>query len=165
MKKVRLATIVAFCSVLSVTAQGQFSGGVHLGIPSGDASEISNFNYGIDVSYLVEISDVFQAGVTTGYTGFSGKSVDIGDFGSVSLGNFGFIPLAGTARYGFSDQIFGAIDLGYGISTNGGTGGVYYQPKVGYQTEMLDIFAFYKGISRDGASIASFGVGAAYKFN
>lgn len=64
----------------------------------------------------------------------------------------------------FLKIFFGAADLGYGISTNGGTGGFYYQPKVGYKTETMDVFGFYKGISRDGSTVSSFGVGAAFRF-
>ena len=65
----------------------------------------------------------------------------------------------------FPIKFFGAVDFGYGISTNGGTGGFYYRPKVGYQGEIIDFFGFYKGISSDGATVGTFGVGAAYKFN
>ena len=45
-----------------------------------------------------------------------------------------------------------------------GDGGVYYQPKVGYQMEMIDIFASYKGIAVEGTSISTVGIGAAFKF-
>ena len=164
MKKLCLVALITVLSFTNLEAQGGFSAGVHLGIPVADASDISGFNFGLDVSYLFEVSDEFQAGLTSGYTHFTGKSIDLG-FGTVSVEDFGFIPLAGTARYGFSDQVFGSVDLGYGISTNGGTGGFYYQPKVGYKTDVLDIFGFYKGISRDGATVGSVGVGAAYRFN
>ncbi len=168
MKKVCLVAIVAMFSLTSMNAQGGISAGIHLGIPTGDISDFSSFNYGLDVTYLTEISDNFHAGVTSGYTNFTGKNVTFsGDdinF-TVNTGDFGFIPIAGTARFSFSDKFFGAADLGYAISTNGGTGGFYYQPKVGFQASVIDIFAFYKGISSDGATIASFGVGAAYKFD
>lgn len=169
MKKLCLVALVAIFSYSSVNAQGSITGGLHVGIPSGDISDFASLNIGADLSYLFEVSDGFEAGFTTGYTHFIGKesTFDFGDGGSftVEAEDFGFIPVAGTARYSFSDQIFGAVDLGYGVSTNGGTGGFYYQPKVGYKGETLDIFGFYKGISRDGATIGAFGVGAAFKFN
>ena len=169
MKKLCFVALVAIFSFGSIYAQGGFSGGLHLGIPSGDVSDFTSLNVGVDVTYLFEVSDGFEAGITSGYTHFIGKdtTIDFGGEGSFTsqVEDFGFIPLAGTARYGFSDQIFGAVDLGYGISTNGGTGGFYYQPKVGYNGETIDFFGFYKGISRDGSTVGSFGVGAAYKFN
>ena len=166
MKKLVLVALVAIFSFGSINAQGSFNGGLHIGIPSGDVSDFASLNIGVDLSYLFEVSDGFDAGITTGYTHFIGKekTFDFGGEGSITVDaeDFGFIPIAGTARYGFSDQIFGAVDLGYGISTNGGTGGFYYQPKVGYNGETIDVFAFYKGISRDGATVGSFGVGAAF---
>ena len=169
MKKLCLVALLAVFSISSMNAQGSFSGGLHLGIPSGDVSDFSSLNIGVDLSYLFEVSDGFDAGFTTGYTHFLGKetTIDFGGEGSFTIDaeDFGFIPIAGTARYAFSDQMFGAVDLGYGISTNGGTGGFYYQPKVGYSGETLDVFGFYKGISADGATVGAFGVGAAYKFN
>tara|TARA_R110002073_G_scaffold4213_1_gene27906 strand:+ start:46156 stop:46650 length:495 start_codon:yes stop_codon:yes gene_type:complete len=164
MKKLCIIAVLSMITFTSVEAQGTFNGGIHLGIPVGDVSDFSGFNMGVDLSYLMEIADGLEAGFATGYSHFTGKDVDFGEI-SFEAEDFGFIPLAGTARYGFSDQVFGALDLGYAISTNGGTGGFYYQPKVGYIAEMMDIFAFYKGISANGGTVASFGVGAAYRFN
>ncbi len=164
MKKLCLVLLFYAMLVISVEAQGTVSAGIHLGIPMADASDIAGFNFGVDVAYLFEVSDEFQAGIVSGYTHFTGTSIDFGA-GIINLEDFGFIPLAGSARYSFSDNIFGSLDLGYGINTNGGTGGFYYQPKVGYKTNAIDIFGFYKGISRDGATVGSIGVGAAYRFN
>ena len=168
MKKLCIVAVLAIFSFTSIKAQEGFSGGVHVGIPSGDISDLSGLNLGLDLTYLFNVAEGFDAGITTGYTHFTGKdqTFSTGDGGSISfeVEDFGFIPIAGTARYSFSENIFGAADLGYGISTNGGTGGFYYQPKAGYKTETMDVFGFYKGISRDGATVGSFGVGAAFRF-
>jgi len=163
MKKLCIAVLLAIFSFTSVKSQEGFSGGVHVGIPSGDISDFSGLNFGIDLSYLFNVAEGFDAGITSGYTHFTGKDWNDGPF-TIEVEDFGFIPIAGTARYSFSENIFGAADLGYGISTNGGTGGFYYQPKVGYKTETMDVFGFYKGISRDGSTVSSFGVGAAFRF-
>ena len=162
MKKLCIVAILAIFSFTSTNAQEGFSGGVHLGIPTGDVSEISGFNYGVDLSYLFNVADDFDAGFTTGYTNFTGKDISTG-FGTIEFDDFGFVPVAATARYSFADNIFGAVDLGYAISTQGGTGGFYYQPKGGWKSETIDIFVFYKGISRNGFTISSVGVGAAFR--
>ena len=78
----------------------------------------------------------------------------------------GFIPVAATAQYSLTDNLFLGADLGYGIYTGKGEsdGGVYYQPKFGYQNEKIELYAGYKGISVDGGSFSSLNLGFNYKF-
>ena len=168
MKKLCIVAVLAIFSFTSVNAQEGFSGGLHVGIPSGDISDFSGLNLGVDLSYLVNVAEGFDAGITSGYTHFTGKDQTFsnGDGGSITIEaeGTGFIPLAGTARYSFADNIFGAVDLGYAVSTqSGGSGAFYYQPKAGWKSETMDIFAFYKGMSKNGSTIAAFGVGAAFR--
>ncbi len=168
MKKLCIVAMLAIFSFTSVNAQEGLTAGIHVGIPSGDISDYSGLNFGVDLSYLFNVAEGFDAGLTTGYTHFTGKdqtfSGDGVDF-TVETDDFGFIPLAGTARYSFADNIFGAVDLGYAVSTqSGGSGAFYYQPKAGWKSETMDVFAFYKGMSKDGSTIAAFGVGAGFRF-
>lgn len=169
MKKLCIVAVLAIFSFTSVNAQEGFSGGVHVGIPSGDISDFSDLNFGVDLSYLFNIADGFDSGFTTGYTYFTGKdqTFSSGDGPSITVKSdgAGFIPLAGTARYSFADNIFGAVDLGYGVSTeSGGSGAFYYQPKAGWKSESIDVFAYYKGMSKNGSTIAAFGIGAGFRF-
>ncbi len=154
MKKLILCAAIAAFGFTNVSAQEGFTIGAHIGMPVGDFEDISNFNFGADVSYLWSVGEGFGVGVASGYTNFS---PDNDEFDS-----FGFIPVAGTARYSLSDSWFIGADLGYAIATEG-DGGIYYQPKVGFKTESLDIFAFYKGISSDGVTIAAIGVGMGFR--
>ncbi len=168
MKKLCIVAMLAIFSFTSVNAQEGLTAGIHVGIPSGDISDYSGLNFGVDLSYLFNVAEGFDVGLTTGYTHFTGKdqtfSGDGVDF-TVEADDFGFIPLAGTARYSFADNIFGAVDLGYAVSTqSGGSGAFYYQPKAGWKSETMDVFAFYKGMSKDGSTIAAFGVGAGFRF-
>ena len=43
--------------------------------------------------------------------------------------------------------------------------GIEIRSDFSVNTDVLDFFGFYKGISRDGATVGSVGVGAAYRFN
>ena len=174
MKKIILTAVAVFVLSFANAQDAGFKAGIHFGMPMGDAANVYSFNWGIDVAYLWPVADQFQAGVTTGYSSFSGKSISTPglSLGPISLPgtsvkvNAAFIPLAATGLYSFSDKIFGGLDLGYALysGSGGGTGGVYYQPKVGYQTEKYEIYAGYKGISVSGGSVSSVGLGFNYKF-
>ncbi len=157
MKKLFFISILMVMSFTTVKAQEGFNLGAHLGIPVGDAANFSSFNFGFDLAYLYKSGDTFDMGLATGYTNFSGKN---------GGGSSGMIPIAGTFRYAVSGNYFMSADLGYGFATNGGGGGAfYYQPKFGMRTGKSDVFAFYKGFSKNGFTTAAFGVGMAFSFN
>ena len=166
MKKIILSALAIFAVGFASAqdADGGFQVGIHAGIPMGDAGDVYSANFGADVAYMFPIADSFLLGVTTGYSYYAGKAFDTG-FGEVKV-NGAFIPVAAAAHYSLNESWFLGADLGYALYSGDGDGdgGFYYQPKVGYQTEKMEFFVGYKGISADGASISSVGVGAAYKF-
>jgi len=158
MKKLLFAAF-AVLAFGAVNAQG-FKGGVHVGLPMGDAGDAYSFNTGVDVSYTWEVADNFSAGVTTGYTMFFGKSFDTG-FGTIDFPTSGFLPIAGTASYKVADNIFLGADLGYVLGVSNASGGdIYFQPKVGYAAEKFDAFVGFKGLG----DIQAITLGASFKF-
>jgi hypothetical protein len=166
MKKIILSVlaIFAFGFANAQDSEGGFKVGIHAGIPMGDAGDLYSANFGADVAYMFSIADSFKLGVTTGYSFYSGKSYD---FMGVSVKTNGaFIPVAATAHYSLNQNWFIGADLGYALYSGDGdgNGGFYYQPKVGYQMEKIEIFVSYKGIAVEGGSVSSVGMGAAYKF-
>lgn len=165
MKKIILSLLAVFAFGAAQAQDGGFKAGINLGIPMGDISDSYSFTVGLDVAYMWEISDKFSAGVTTGYAHYFGKTVEFFEI-EIDLDDAGFIPLAGTAQYSITDNIFVGADLGYaiGISPDGNDGGFLYQPKVGYQAEKFEVFAGYKGISVDGGTFSSVNLGFNYKF-
>lgn len=65
---------------------------------------------------------------------------------------------------GYGEIFFYVADVGYASALKSGTdGGLYYQAKFGWTGGLIDIFAFYKGISADGNSLSSIGAGIAFK--
>jgi len=184
MKKIILSAIAIMA--LGTAAQAQDSGikvGIHLGLPIGDAGDFYSFNAGADIAYLWNVAEGLNVGVTTGYTHFVAKDADevAEDLGGPGLEDLfedllgddvrifddaGFIPVAATATYSLSDSFFIGADLGYAIYAGSGEGdsGVYYQPKFGWQSESIEVFASYKGIAVDGITLSTVGIGAAYKF-
>ncbi|ULC60864.1 porin family protein [Flaviramulus sp. BrNp1-15] len=154
MKKLFLLSIIAVLGMTTVNAQGNLNAGVNLGLPIGDAGDGWTFNVTLDVNYLWEVGENFDAGVATGYSHSFGDSIDVPGFGSVDIDDAQFLPIAGAARFGISDKFTLGADLGYALGINDGNdGGFYYAPRVQYGvSESLDIVLSYRGVSLDGGS-------------
>ena len=140
MRKILFSVAALFTFGAMSAQEGGFSLGLHAGIPTGDSYSA---NFGVDVAYMWPVGEGFKVGVASGYTNYSGKDFDSfridEQMGIVSVKekgvNAGFIPLAGAARYSLTENFFIAADLGY---------------------------VFYTG--RDGGTLSSVNLGAAYKF-
>jgi len=157
MKKIILTAMAVFAFSFANAQDGGFKLGAHLGLPMGDIKDMSSLNLGLDVAYTWKVADKFNAGIASGYTTYLGKD---------GADAAGFIPVAATAQYGISDNLFLGADLGYGIgvSPDGIDSGFLYQPKFGYQTEKIEVYAGYKGISVTGGTWSSVNLGFNYKF-
>jgi hypothetical protein len=151
-----LSAIAVMAFGFANAQDGHFKVGAHVGLPLGDYKDFTSVNLGVDAAYLWNVADQFSAGVTTGYTAYLGKD---------GWGDFGFIPVAATAQYSLSDDLFLGADLGYAIyaGSGGGDGGFLYQPKFGYQNEKVELYLGYKGISNNG-TVSSLNIGFNYKF-
>ena len=152
MKKLLFAAAFAAIGLVGVNAQTGFEGTVHVGIPVGDTADVSSFNVGVDLAYLWPVATNFSLGAKVGYDHFIGKDYDyrVGNqVLTVEGEDYGFIPLAATAKYEFGgSNIFVGADLGYAFATTDGMeGGLFYQPKVGYSASTWDLYVGYKGIS------------------
>jgi hypothetical protein len=165
MKKLFFAAAFAAIGLVGVNAQTGVEGSLHVGIPVGDASKVSSFNLGADVAYLHPVASNFKVGAKVGYDHFFAKE---------GIKDFGFVPVAATAKYEFGggSNIFIGADAGYAFSTtNHVDGGFLYQPKVGYSGATWDVYAGFKGIviSNDVPGLRNFNantvnIGFAYKF-
>ena len=168
MKRILLSLVAIMAFGFANAQEGNFKVGAHVGLPLGDFKDSFSVNLGVDVAYLWKVADKFSAGVTTGYTTFLAKTYTYNDgFTPFELKGdaAGFIPIAGTAQYSITDNLFVGGDLGYAIyaSSGEGDGGFLYQPKFGYQNEKIEVYAAYKGISNDG-TLSSLNLGFNYKF-
>ncbi|KQR94546.1 hypothetical protein ASG01_01285 [Chryseobacterium sp. Leaf180] len=132
MRNLLFACAFTLFGVFSNAQQGLKIGG-HIGAPLGDASDYSSFTLGIDGAYMWNIIKGLDVGVATGYSHFIGKD---------RFNDFGFIPVAASAKYKFATvPLFVGLDLGGAISTsNGLDSGLYAYPKVGYQASKAEIF-------------------------
>lgn len=169
MKRIILSAVAVMAFGFANAQDGHFKVGAHVGLPLGDIKDAFSVNLGVDAAYLWNVADKFSAGVTTGYTTYLGKTETI-DLGGgtrfdIKTPDAGFIPVAGTAQYSLTDNLFVGADLGYAIYVGSGDadGGFLYQPKFGYQNEKIELYAGYKGISNDG-TFSSINLGFNYKF-
>ncbi|WP_353778427.1 outer membrane beta-barrel protein [Winogradskyella sp. 3972H.M.0a.05] len=153
MKKFCLVAVFAIAAMFSVNAQGQFRAGLSGGIPIGDAGDLATFAIAVDLGYLFEISDSFDAGVATGYSHSFGDSIDILGV-SVDLDDVQFIPIAASGRFEVAPDFTLGADVGYAVGIGDGSdGGFYYSPRAQYSvSEAIDIVAAYRGVSVDGGS-------------
>lgn len=183
MKKTILTAAVAVFGLVVANAQDSgFEAGAYVGIPVADVSDGTSINIGATVGYYFEVADGLKIGGITGYDHFIGKEEEMTYMGTtmtVDGVDAGFIPIAASAKYNFTENFFVGADLGYaiGISDGAGDGGFLYKPRVGWSTSMVDLYAFYKGISykydfdygfgatgSTTATAGSVGIGAAFKF-
>lgn len=166
MKKILLIAAIAVCGMFSANAQG-FKAGVNVGYTIGDefAKEFFGLQAGVDVAYTWEVGESFYLGATTGYQRYFAEDIEI--LGETIEGeDAAFVPLAATAQYAFNESWFLGADIGYGINVGEGDGdsGFYYMPKVGWMNESLEVYVGYRGISLDGVSLSTIGLGTAFKF-
>ncbi len=154
MKKFNLIIVLVVFAVSSVMAQGQFRAGVSGGIPIGDAGDFAIFAIAVDLGYLFEISDTFDAGVATGYSHSFGDEQDLGVLGTLDLDDEQFIPVAASGRFEVAPSFTIGGDVGYAIGINDNNdGGFYYSPRAQYSvSEAIDIVAAYRGVAVEGGS-------------
>ncbi|GFD92932.1 hypothetical protein KUL156_17660 [Alteromonas sp. KUL156] len=157
MKKFLVVAMMAFG--LAVNAQEtELNVGGTIGLPSGDLnSDLYDVSGAIEANYLFNVAEGFKVGPSVSYLHINGDGPDLG-----------YLPLAAAARYDVSEKFVVGADLGYGIGVyqDGQESGFYYRPVVGYKvTEKITIQADYKGISVDGANVATFGLGGVYSFS
>jgi len=160
MKKLFLA-VFAVCAFVSVNAQ-EFRAGISGGIPVGDAGDLTTFAIAVDLAYLFEVSDSFQAGPATGYGHAFGDSIDIPGFGSIDVDDFQYIPIGATGRFAVSEDFTLGADLGYALGLgDGAEGGFYYAPRVQYGvSDTIDIVVAFRNVADSGftASFLTAGV-------
>jgi len=166
MKKMFLVTVLALFG-FSVHAQEGFKVGANLGLPVGDAGDISSFSIGVDVAYHWDVADSFAAGVASGFTNAFGKKETMSAGGSsisFDYDDVQFLPIAASGRFAANEKISLGADLGYAIGISEGMdGGFYYRPIVGYNlSTRTQLNVSYTGISLDGGTWSTVNLGVLF---
>ncbi len=173
MKKLFLAIAMVTFGLALNAQKGTFNVGANIGLPVGDAGDVSSFSYGGEVNYLFELSEKFELGASFSYIQFLGKEVtrtfNTGA-GTVTVTadapSNAYLPIAAAGRYNVSEKFVLGADLGYAIGVDTGLeSGFYYRPMVGYKVmENITLQATYSGISADNFSPGVIGLGGYYSF-
>lgn len=170
MKKVLLVAtfvVAGFIGAYAQPAEGfNFGAGIRLGLPIGDFGDFSSFGVGGELQGEYGFSDMVSGVVTTGYTSFFGKKVDLPGIGSFKYDATGYIPILVGARVYPSTSFFIGAQIGYGILTgNGDSEGAFnYQPQIGYNAENFQLALNYNGLSKDGTTFSHIGLTGIFKF-
>jgi len=178
MKKVFLVMFAVF-AFASVNAQ-DFNAGLSFGLPVGDASSdlapgfngnTHTFSIILDINYLWNVSEKFDAGIASGYSHSFGDKISYENENvlveNIRIDDVGFLPIAVAGRFNVSDKFTLGADLGYaiGITPSYNEGGFYYAPKVQYGiSDAIAIVAAYRGVSIDGGSFSNISLGIEFGF-
>ncbi|MFY0602735.1 MAG: hypothetical protein JXQ93_02215 [Flavobacteriaceae bacterium] len=149
-------------ALFTFSANAQYSIGASVGLPTGDAGDLTTLALGFDTNYIFESDHDVAFGISAGYLTFLGDQMTVANI-TISVDDVSFIPLAGLVRYQISDNFNIGTCLGYAIGINKGIhGGIYYKPTIGYSIgEKISLNLFYSGISADDVTVSSFGMGIA----
>lgn len=138
---------IGFSSMAQYVDRSSFKAGFHAGLPVGDASDVSSFALGLDLAYHWGVSEMFDAGLASGFINAFEETESEGGFGDYQI-----IPLAAALRlYPTYDFKLGA-DVGYAVGINeGNEGGFYLRPTMGYNISgNTELNVSYMNISNNG---------------
>jgi hypothetical protein len=165
-------------------ANGRFSVGLELALPSGTFGDQAGTGFGASVRYEMPMGSNLALMGTIGYLTFGGKTVDFGPGGSFKYTE-SMIPIQVGAKYYFMEQqsgFYAALQLGItsfsvksdityptgsglpNISVSASTTDLSYAPGIGYHLANIDLQASYQIVSTTGGSSSYIGIRAAYVF-
>ena len=168
----KITTIALFLSLLTfpfvqTKAQNGLEASVHLGIPTEDIEDPVNLVYGIDFSYyFINVAEILNLGLTGGYINFNGEQQLSSSSLNLALPDAGFFRAGVAGKLHFGSSIYFELDLGYSTGLDDIEGGVYYQPKVGFNSGRLSFFVYYQKMYTDTRfpNYSSVGVGTSFHF-
>ena len=157
---------VVAISITAVQAQDNihpktiFSIGAESGFPMGSDGIGGDYYVAIGGSLQVEytVSRDFGLTLNAGYLLYLGKLFE--------ADNEGMIPVLAGFRYHFTPKIYGSGQAGISFSTVSNGGSAFtYAPGIGFPlSQHADLLVRYEAASKNGRTIANFGVRFAYDF-
>lgn len=116
----------------------------------GDYPVETVFGLGLDLAYLFDIKNGFQAGPSVGYHNYFGRGNSLPPtLGGGRAKDLQVLPVSITARYYFIDELFIGTDLGYGLHFDENLkdeSGFYFKPKMGLSWGPLSTLLSYSSI-------------------
>lgn len=159
MKRLILIFCFTLLGIAALQAQSGLRVGANIGLPVGDSEEVSNFQLGADLAYMVGVADMLYVGPKVGYTRFFIEDME-SDLVSIDIEDPAFLPIAASGRVSLVRGFFFGVDLGYAVGLNDGNdGGFYYKPQAGYNFGKIGLMLSYMGISVDGGNFDAINLG------
>jgi hypothetical protein len=161
MKKLLFIAFVAVIGLGSANAQkGVLNGGLNVGLPVGNADDISNFVLGAELNYMFPVAEGVTLGPSVQYSHFFGEEYEfLGN--TIEASDVSFLPVSGAVRFNITQDFVAGANLGYAIGLNDGNeGGFYYRPMLGYKiADNTQLNISYAGISNDGSDFSNIAIG------
>lgn len=176
MRKVLVLLVVSLLMVGFASAQStskmKIGVGPYVGLPMGTFGDITSIGFGGIAQGEYDFGSQVIGTVTTGYLSFSGKDVN-----GVKQGTWSIIPILVGAKYFFTQNIYGAAQVGlnmvsydvpsytaYGFTFGGGSvsdSEFGFNVGVGYDLGNLDFLVKYGTFATDASALS---LTALYKF-
>jgi hypothetical protein len=146
----------------------RFGIGLEAGIPTGNASDFSNFELGGTVRLQYDASSNFAWTLTSGYYNMFGKTVTEATPGGVFTGkaaDLGIVPLKVGFKAFFAPTWYFGGEAGAGFETvSGGNTKLILSPALGYANKTWDVGVRYENFSGQNDSYGLLGLRVAYAF-
>lgn len=165
------ATAVAIFFATQVNAQTttpnpwRFGIGIEGGIPTGDASNTSNFEFGGTARLQYDAAANFAWTLTSGYYNFFGKDNVATPAGTINYNSYGLVPLKLGIKAFFAPKLYFGAEAGAGFETaSGGNTKLILSPALGFANRTWDVGVRYENFSGQGNSYGLVGLRIAYAF-
>ena len=142
----------------------RFGVGLEAGVPTGNASNISNFELGGTARLQYDASDHFALTLTSGYYNMFGKNVVVGGT-TFKAKDLGIVPVKVGVKAFFAPTWYVGAEAGAGFETiSAGNTKLILSPGIGYAKKTWDVGLRYENFSGQDDSYGLVGLRVAYAF-
>ncbi len=137
--------------------------GLELGVPTGNANNVSNFELGGTARLQYDASSNFAWTLTSGYYNMFGK--EVAGAPGFKYPSIGIVPLKAGFKAFFSSNLYFGAEAGAGFETmSGGNTKLILSPTLGFANKTWDVGARYENFSGQGNNYGLVGLRLAYAF-
>ena len=163
MKKILVLVALAF----GVNVNAQLQAELNIGFPTGDYTELYEFEAEFKFNYVLPIGDEVKLGPSIGGSMYVGKKYENMITTAIGIEDrydplFVF-PVALSGQYTLSETVVFGLQFGYGFIVSDideTSGGFYYRPSIGYLlAENIAVQLLYSNVNSNDANLSHFGLG------
>ncbi len=171
LKKLAAAAITGVALLIGSNVQAQttpssafrFGIGLEAGVPTGNASNVSNFSLGGTARLQYGVTNDLALTLTSGYYNMFGKQLPAPLTGR--YGDVGIVPLKAGIKAFFSPSLYFGAEVGAGFETNaGGSTKFIASPGIGWANKSWDVSARYENFSGQSNNYGLAALRVAYGF-